>query len=301
VQIDHQTICKTEQNNCGVLVVIDHFSKYAEAYPVTEYTAVETVHQLMNNWFARWGPPTSVQSDNGTAFANALNAEFLAVSQVVEVHSTPYHPACNGAVERMNRTLAQLLRVWGSTEQSRWDEFLPIALSAYNATRHASTGFSPNMLMLGRETADPLAYFYPVHDEFSNTDPGAYVEQLIKRQAAVRRIARHNLKQAQLRQKRNFDKRIKSLVTFKIGDTVQVRTRVCAPGQCRKLRECFKGPYVIAEVLQKGRCYRLNTGQRVHFEQLRRWNSRLTDYTLPVGAKELRYDPDGDVDEIEPT
>jgi hypothetical protein len=284
-----------------VLVAIDHFSKYAEAYPVKEYTAVETVHQLMNNWFARWGPPTSVQSDNGTAFANALNAEFLAVSQVVEVHSTPYHPACNGAVERMNRTLAQLLRVWGSTEQSKWDEFLPVALSAYNATRHASTGFSPNMLMLGRETADPLAYFYPVHDEFSNTEPGAYVEQLIKRQAVVRRIARHNLKQAQIRQKRNFDKRIKSLVTYKPGDSVQVRTRVCLPGQCRKLKDVYKGPYVIAEVLQKGRCYRLETGQRVHFEQLRRWNNRLTDYKLPIGAKELQYEPDGDVDSIAPT
>lgn len=38
-----------------------------------------------------------------------------------------------------------------------WDESIPFVMMAYRASQHESTGYSPNMLMLGREVATPLA------------------------------------------------------------------------------------------------------------------------------------------------
>ena len=42
-----------------------------------------------------------------------------------------------------------------------WDEHLDEVVGAYNSTRHASTGFSPHMLMTGKEKSIPLSYVYP--------------------------------------------------------------------------------------------------------------------------------------------
>ncbi|BES95072.1 multicellular organismal development [Nesidiocoris tenuis] len=59
-------------------------------------------------------------------------------------------------VERFNRTLVDLLSKTVGENQKDWDKQLPIALLAYRATEHSSTGFSPAMLLYGRELALPV-------------------------------------------------------------------------------------------------------------------------------------------------
>ena len=48
VQIDHQKICKTDSGYNQVLVMIDHFTKYAEAVPCITASAEETCDHLIN-------------------------------------------------------------------------------------------------------------------------------------------------------------------------------------------------------------------------------------------------------------
>ena len=50
VQIDHQKICQTKSGNTGILVMIDHFTKFVEVAPCKEYTAEETCDILFNVW-----------------------------------------------------------------------------------------------------------------------------------------------------------------------------------------------------------------------------------------------------------
>ena len=66
VQYDHMQICPTDDGNTGILVIIDHFSKFAEAIPCShdEYDAITTSRLLLQRWFARHGTPTRMQSDN---------------------------------------------------------------------------------------------------------------------------------------------------------------------------------------------------------------------------------------------
>ena len=72
VQIDHQKICMTDSSYNQVLVMIDHFTKYAEAVPCKTASAEETCDHLINTWIARHGCPMTFQSDNGTAFVGEL-------------------------------------------------------------------------------------------------------------------------------------------------------------------------------------------------------------------------------------
>ena len=131
--------------------MIDHFTKYAEAEPcMTE--------PCINVWIARHGCPISFQSDNGKAFVGDLTKDLMKRSQVAQAHSTTYHPQANGLVERQNRTLVSMLRVYCSRYMDDWDRHLPQVMGAYNSTEHSTTRISPNMMLTGHEKALPLTF-----------------------------------------------------------------------------------------------------------------------------------------------
>ena len=85
-------------------------------------------------------------------------------SQVAQAHSTTYHPQTNGLVERQNRTLISMLRVYCSRYMDDWDKHLPQVMGAYNSTEHSTTGISPHMMVTGHEKALPLTFFYPEYE-----------------------------------------------------------------------------------------------------------------------------------------
>ena len=151
VQYDHLKICPSDSNNTGILVIIDHFSKFAEAVPCShhDYDAVTTSRLLLQKWFARHGTPTRMQSDNAPNLTAEVSNEFLKAAHVTKVTSTASHPRTQGLVERQNRTLLTLLRVFCSRRMRDWDQCLDEVMGAYNSTRHATTGFSPYMLTRG--------------------------------------------------------------------------------------------------------------------------------------------------------
>ena len=64
VQIDHLKMCKSRKETDRILVMIDHFTKYAEAVPCAphEMTAEATVAKLLNAWFSRHGTPSMLFS-----------------------------------------------------------------------------------------------------------------------------------------------------------------------------------------------------------------------------------------------
>ena len=163
MQFDHLKLCKTDSGNTGLLVMIDHFTKFAKAIPCAhdEYDAQTTAKIILNKWFARYGTPARMQSDNATNVMAEIAQELIKASQVTRETTTPAHPRGIGLVERQNRTLLALLIVYSSRRMQDWDEHIYGVLGAYNSTRHATTGFSPYMLQHGAEKSIPLSFRYP--------------------------------------------------------------------------------------------------------------------------------------------
>ena len=114
VQIDRQKICMTDSGYNQALVMIDHFTKYAENVPCITVSAEETCDHLIKTWIPRHRCTTTFQSDNGTALVGELTKELMRRSEVAQAHSTTYHPQMNGLVERQNRTLVSILRAFCS-------------------------------------------------------------------------------------------------------------------------------------------------------------------------------------------
>ena len=124
VQLDHQKICMTESGHNQILVIIDHFTKLAEAVPCQTASAEEICDHLITHWISRYGCPMTFQSDNGKAFVGDLTKELMKRSHIAQAHSTTYHPQTNGLVERQNRTLVNMLRVYCSRYMTDWDKYL---------------------------------------------------------------------------------------------------------------------------------------------------------------------------------
>ena len=267
VQYDHLKICPSDNNNTGILVIIDHFSKFAEAVPCShhDYDAVTTSRLLLQKWFARHGTTTRMQSDNAPNLTAEVSNEFLKAAHVTKVTSTAGHPRTQGLVERQNRTLLTLLRVFCSRRMRDWDQCLDEVMGAYNSTRHATTGFSPYMLTRGVEKVIPLTFLYPEIAAKSFETHEAYVDHVLARQQEIHDLVRRNTHQAQLRQKLKYDRTIRARA-YRPGELVWVFCRYVPQKGSPKL---MRGPHKVEQVFQDGRVYVLDTGQKVHFERLK--------------------------------
>ena len=68
---------KTDRGNRYILLVVDLFSRHAEAYAITsaEKTAKGCASRLVNDYIPRWGCPQTFLSDRGAEFVSQVARE----------------------------------------------------------------------------------------------------------------------------------------------------------------------------------------------------------------------------------
>ena len=70
--------------------------------------------------------------------------------------TTPYHPMCNGFVEKFNGTLKSMLKKLCAEQQRMWHPYINALLFAYREVPQDSTGFSSFELLYGRTVRGPM-------------------------------------------------------------------------------------------------------------------------------------------------
>ena len=125
---------ETHDGNKYVLVIIDFFSKFAEAFPLPNMEAVTVANKLVNEYIARYGVPLEIHSDQGRQFESGLFSEVCQLLDIKKTRTTPYHPASNGATERMNRVILAMLAIFCNKNDADWDKYLPLVIMAYKAS-----------------------------------------------------------------------------------------------------------------------------------------------------------------------
>ena len=144
-----------------VLVVIDHFTRYVQAYPVDNEQAETVADTLYNKYFCTFGFPRWLMSNQAQAFVGKVLGKLCQQLQVEKVRTSPYHPQSNGQVERVHQTLMRMIGKLDTLKKKRWPEHIASICHAYNTTRSQVTGYSPYFLMFGRRPRIPIDLLFP--------------------------------------------------------------------------------------------------------------------------------------------
>jgi hypothetical protein len=223
VSVDFLSLEEAKGGVGNILVVTDHFTRYAQAFPTKNQTAYTTAKVLFDNFFIHYGFPGKIHSDQGRNFESNTIAELCKMAGIAKSRTTPYHPMGNGQCERFNRTLLNMLGTLEPYQKVDWKKYVAPLVHAYNCTKHETTGYSPFYLMFLRHPRLPVDLLFGTgaghdgpqyHKEF--------VASLRKRMQYAYDIAAGSIKGAQKHQKRGYDLRSRGAIV-EVGDRVLVR------------------------------------------------------------------------------
>ncbi|KAK2879333.1 hypothetical protein Q8A73_005096 [Channa argus] len=222
VCMDFLSLEPDSHNTKDILVITDHFTKYAVAIPTKDQKATTVARCLWEQFLVHYGFPERLHSDQGRDFESQIIKELCSLVGIRKIRTSPYHPRGN-PVERYNRTLLSMLGTLKEQEKTKWREYVKPLTHAYNCTKNEVTGFTPYELMFGRQPRLPIdiAFGLPVN-ESSVIPHSQYVKRLKSYLTESYQLAAANAKKVADKNKRRFDMRVRES-TLEIGDRVLVR------------------------------------------------------------------------------
>ena len=276
----------TPRGNTCMMVVSDYYSKYTQIYPLANHTAITCATALYEQWVLTWGAPLMLHSDQGPEFESRLWSEMCAKTYICKTHTNPYRPQSDGMVERFNRTLIKCLTTMVNDHRDDWDEHARYVAHAYNATEHASTGCTPNLLVLGEEIIMPADMVYGVQG-LANEQPCTvmFVEALRQTLREAYSLVRDRLEKSATLQKVGYDTNLKSR-RFTPGDVV---IRFSTPQSNEKANYNWDGPHLVTCVLNEStvviKAVASGKVRKSHVARLRSWLGRPEGKeALPIGT-----------------
>lgn len=187
-------------------------------------------------------------------------------------------PRGNGQVERINRIIIPLFAKLSAPRPEEWFKHVDRVQQYLNATPTRSTGFSPFELLIGKpmRLRDDLELRKLIEDDV--------VKELQEKRLILREQAKQAIEKIQRENKRNFDRKRKETVGYKVGELVAIKRTQVAPGS--KFCSKFLGPYEIARVLRGDRFIVTKIGEHegprttsTYAENMKKWIS--ADYVDP--------------------
>lgn len=141
-------------NKFYVLTIIDHYSRYLETIPLNNCTSNSIIKSL-NEYFARFGIPKILLSDNGSYFCSTEFNQFLKSLSIQHRKSSIYYPQSNGLIERVHRVMKESIAAI-SQKIFEWPKKVLMFKLYYNNAKHSVTKFSPAELFFGRSLNTPI-------------------------------------------------------------------------------------------------------------------------------------------------
>jgi transposase InsO family protein len=107
------------------LTAVDRFTRCPEAFPIPDTTAETVSRALLSGWISRFVCPKIITTDQGRQFESQLFHSLVKMCGIQLRRTTPKHPAANGLVERLHRTMKAAIICHAD---EKWTEALPLVL-----------------------------------------------------------------------------------------------------------------------------------------------------------------------------
>ncbi|GBN81465.1 Transposon Ty3-I Gag-Pol polyprotein [Araneus ventricosus] len=144
------------RGNIYCLTCIDRFSNWRAAIPLDNISADTVAKAFYSNWIARFGTPHKLITDRGTQFRSETLQTLSKICGIKMQHATAYHPACNGKVERLHRTLKTALKAHNNLS---WIDTLPTVLLGLRTEIQEDNNHSIAQIVYGESLRLPGEFF----------------------------------------------------------------------------------------------------------------------------------------------
>ncbi|GFU93297.1 retrovirus-related Pol polyprotein from transposon 412 [Trichonephila clavipes] len=238
---------RSSDGNNNILVVMDCYTKWPEAYLIPDQEASTVAEVLVQNWISRFGVPLQLHSDQGRNFDSPVCKRLCEILAIDKTKTTALHPQSDGMVERFNRTILNSLSLLVSSNQQDWDKKLPFFLLAYRSAVHETTGYSPSEMLFGRDFRLPADLLFSQPSD-APLVPEEYIEKLQGRMEEMHHLARERIGMASEKMKTRYDARATGH-DFHEGDKVWLWNPKRRKGLSPKLQTNWEGPYTVLKRL----------------------------------------------------
>ena len=109
------------------------------------------------------GVPKNIVSDRDEKFTSKFWKELFAGLGTKLAFSTTYHPKTDGQTERVNRILEDMLRMYVTHQQRKWEEYLPLVEFTYNNGYHESLKMIPFEALYVKSCNTPINWSDPTN------------------------------------------------------------------------------------------------------------------------------------------
>ena len=237
VSIDYLKLDKSKGYEY-LLVVVDHFTRFVQVYPTKTNGGRAAADKIFNEYILRFGFMKKLHHDQGKEFTCKLFKRLQELAGVQASQTTPYHPQGDGQVERMNRTLKNMLKTLPEMYKSNWKDHVNKLAFAYNCTRNKATTFSPFQLLFGHSPRLPIDFMFNLHQDSEQVSYKDYVDSWKNAMQQACNVAQRCAQKNAAMGKKSYDKKIFGAM-IRVGDRVLVRN-LSERGGTGKLRSWWE-------------------------------------------------------------
>lgn len=279
------------KGNKYILVIMEYTTRYVLALPLKEISAKTVMRKFIKHIVNREGIPSEILTDQGSNFQSQSMKELCKQLGIKQLRTTAYHPQTDGAVEKFNRTLGDMLTAHVTNDPAQWDEHLDYCVAHYNRTPHSSTGETPFYLLKGRDALEPTDLRPPMRNRLLEDESNIFSQQW---HDAVE-LAKCHLIISQSRQKHYYDVGTK-ICSYEPNDLILLKEMRPQTG---KFYMRWKGPYVVVEKISQlnylVRKQDENFTSIVHVNRMKMWKEGNESEDQP--SNEISNEmPSGNVD-----
>jgi hypothetical protein len=200
-----------------------------------------------------------LHSDQGKEFCNQVLDSLCQLFGITKSQTSAYHPQGNALAERVHLFYRSAISSFVNSDGDNWDELVPCLQLAYNSAIHSSTGVSPYELMYGRSSLLPntILESHPIPAD----SPVHYAERVRLALYRTQQLV-YDRKALDAQNKREANKGL-VLPNYRVGDLVKMEVPAVKPGESKKLKFLWSGPWKISRLAKSNHVYYLEDDNQV--------------------------------------
>lgn len=236
------------RNKRYVIVFRDFTTRYTVLASL-EHKSTECIIDALRGFISNYGSAEVLITDNAPEYTSEKLKLFLNYYNTKKVEIAPYHAASQGLVERINREVNKLLRIYTNEIATvDWDELLPVIQLTINNTHNASIGETPFFVLYGYDS--PTITLTRPKINYNESD----VNMRLSRISLIRNHCKEELLKSQSKYT-DYTNQGKNTKEIKIG--MRVFARLDKHVVKKKLDYPIMGPFMVTD--KKGRAFKLKS------------------------------------------